>query len=133
MNKNLFGIIFEIINYNYDKIVTVIAIILLIWGLYSKIKFLCLKKASEVIVDAESHYELSGKEKLALCIVWINNELPKLFRNSIIESLLTKLINFVYNNSFNYMKNYVKRKTGYDISELIEQIKENERDNDDVK
>jgi hypothetical protein len=105
-------------------ILSIISIILLIWSMYTNIKLLCLKKASEMVAKVEKKTDLSGEEKFALCILWINEDLPKLFRNSLFKSIISKLVDFVYNNSFNYMRNYIKRKTGYDINELIEQMKE---------
>lgn len=109
---------------DYGLIVLILAIILLIWGIYNKIKFLCLEKASEMVAKAEEHSELSGEEKFALCVLWIHEELPKIFRNSIVISIIEKLLEFAYKNSFEYMKKYVKRKTGYDITELVEKIKD---------
>lgn len=107
----------------YNVFIAIIGLILLIWGIYNRIKFLCLKKASEMVSKAEGHSELTGQEKLALCIVWIEEELPSIFRNTMVKSLLSKLINYVYNNSFDFMKKYIKRKTGYDIGLLIDQLK----------
>lgn len=103
-----------------------LSILFLIWGSYESIKYICLKKASETIVDAEAKKELTGSEKLALCVVWIEEELPKVFRNTLLQSLIKKFVNFIYDNSFSFMKNYIKRKTGYDISELIKTLQEND-------
>lgn len=114
--------IFDLLSGNYNIIITIISICILIWGVYQKVKFLCLKKASEIVADIEERDDLTGEEKFAQCILWINNELPKIFKNSMFKSLLEKVTNFAYETSFKYMKNYVKRKTGYDISQIIEQI-----------
>lgn len=133
MNE-LFNKICELMSGEYGIIITIICILFLLWGIYNKIKFLCLKKASEMVAKVEEKEELSGEEKFALCILWINEELPKLFRNSLFKSIISKLVNIIYVNSFDYMKNYIKRKTGYDITELIEQVKSTiEEDEKDKK
>lgn len=111
-------------NENYSIFMTVISIIILVYALYQKIKFSCLEKASKMVAEAESHSELSGKEKFSLVVLWINEELPSVFKNSFFQVIIQKLIEFAYNTSFDYMKKYVKRKTGYDISTLIETIEE---------
>lgn len=115
-------------------ILSVICILLLIWGIYSKIKFLCLEKASEMVAKVEKQTELSGEEKFALCILWINEELPNIFRNNLFKSIISKLVDFAYNTSFDYMRNYIKRKTGYDIGELVEHVKDSiEEDKEENK
>ena len=96
--------------------------ILLIYAMYSDIKYVCLKKASEMIAKAEKEDELTGEEKLALVITWITDGLPSIFSNELFKGFIKYIINFVYNNSFDYMKNYVKRKTGKDISTIINEI-----------
>lgn len=115
-------------NKNYSIIITIITIIILIYALYQKIKFHCLEEASKMVAEAESHSELSGKEKFSLVVLWINEELPSIFRNSFFQTIIQKLIEFAYNTSFDYMKKYVKRKTGYDISTLIENIEQNKKE-----
>ena len=118
---------------NYSLFTTILVLVLLIWGIYNRIKFLCLKKASEMVAKAEDK-DLSGEEKFALCVIWINEELPKIFRNSLISAIIEKLVDFAYSTSFEYMKKYIKRKTGYNVSELVEQVKLNmdnlEKEND---
>ena len=76
--------------------------------------------------------KLTGEEKFALVISWINKDLPKIFANSMFKTIIEKIVQYAYDNSFNYMKNYIKRKTGYDISSLIDQINSNS-DNTDQK
>lgn len=123
-----------IINYlqeDYNVFITLLALILLIWGVYQRIKFLCLEKASEMVAKAESYKELSGAEKFAIVLNWINEDLPKVFANSAFQTILKKLVQFAYNTSFTYMKNYIKRKTGQDVSELIDTLKETLDDADD--
>ena len=116
--------LFSMLTEEYNIFITVLSLILLIISIYNRIKYLCLEKASEMVAKAEAHEKFSGEQKLALCTIWINEELPKVFRNSLVQSLVKKLVNFVYDNSFEYMKRYVKRKTGQDISELINISKE---------
>lgn len=117
---------------NYNVIVAIIALLALIWGIYNKIKFLCLEKASEMVSEAEGRTDLTGQEKFALVLSWINKDLPKVFANSLFQSVIEKLIEFAYKTSFSYMKNYVKRKTGYDISDIVNQLQEVlETDEDD--
>lgn len=116
--------LFRMLTEEYNIFITVLSLILLMISIYNRIKYLCLEKASEMVAKAEAHEKLTGEQKLALCTIWINEELPKVFRNSLVQSLVKKLVNFVYDNSFEYMKRYVKRKTGQDISELINISKE---------
>lgn len=99
-----------------------LSIFLLIYAMYSDIRYTCLKKASEMIAKAEKEQELTGEEKLALVITWITKDLPSIFNNELIKVFIKYIINYVYDNSFNYMKNYVKRKTGKDISTIINEI-----------
>lgn len=117
----------------YNVFIIILALFLLIWGAYSKIKYVCLKKATEMVSKAEGFENLTGEQKLAMCIVWIEEELPKLFRNTLIKYLLEKLINYAYENSFKFMKNYVKRKTGYDITNIIDSIKSTEQEQKNEK
>ena len=86
-------------NKNYSIIITIITIIMLIYALYQKIKFHCLEEASKMVAEAESHSELSGKEKFSLVVLWINEELPSIFRNSFFQTIIQKLIEFAYNTS----------------------------------
>jgi hypothetical protein len=108
----------------YTILISIISITSLIWGIYNKIKFLCLKKASEMVAKAEENSQLSGEEKFSLVLLWINNDLPKIFKNSLFQTVVEKIINFAYNTSFEYMKKYIKRKTGKDISSIIDSFKE---------
>lgn len=116
--------IFNLLKNDYNVFITLLALILLIWGVYQRIKFLCLEKASEMVAKAESYKELSGEEKFAIVLNWINEDLPKVFANSVFKSVLEKLVQFAYKTSFSYMKNYVKRKTGKDISDIVDTIQD---------
>lgn len=98
-------------------------IILLIVSTYNRIKYLCLEKACQRIVEAESHTELSGEEKFNLVKGWIQESLPTIFTISLFQSVLEKLIQYAYDNSFEYMSKYIKRKTGLDLSEVITEVK----------
>lgn len=108
----------------YTIIITILAISSIITAMYNKVKFACLKKASELVASVEDESQLKGSEKFALVVTWINSDLPKLFKNTLFQTILKDLIQFAYNNSYAYAKKYIKNKTGLDISTLIEQIKE---------
>ena len=111
-------------NENYSKIATLLIIILVIYGFYQKIKFSCLYKASEMVAKVESNKELTGKEKFATVVLWINEELPKVFKSSVFQNILQKLIEYAYSTSKDYMEEYVKRTTGESISTIIQKSKE---------
>lgn len=106
----------------YNTILTIISIGLIIIAIYNRIKYLCLEKASEKVAEVEKMTELSGSEKFALVVLWINESLPKVFRTAFFQAILEKIINYAYDNSKSYALNYIKRKTGYDISELLETL-----------
>ena len=112
----------------YTVIVTLIALFFILKAMYSNIKFICLKKASEKIAAVEKLEDLTGEEKFALVLSWINTDLPNIFNNATSQTIIEKLINFAYNNAFKYAQNYIKRKTGYDIQELVDMIKETNKD-----
>lgn len=102
----------------YDILATIIAVFFILYAIYNRIKYLCLKKASEMVAKVEADKELTGEEKFALCIVWISEELPKVFKNSIFQTILEKIIQHAYDTSFEYATNYIERKTGTDISTI---------------
>lgn len=112
----------------YQLALIIISIALAIITIYNRVKYLCLKKASEMVAKAESKTELSGEEKFALVYTWIEQDLPKIFKNSLFQSVIETIIEYVYNNSYDYMKKYVKRKTGEDIDSIISQIKSAAKD-----
>ena len=115
---------------NYSTIITIVAIILLIYTIYTKIKFECLKKAAEMVSKVEKYKNLTGEEKFNLVLLWINSDLPGIFQLSFFQNLIKVTIEFVYNNCFQYMKNYIKRKTGLDISYLLNEYnKDKNNDN----
>ena len=107
----------------YIVAITLISLFFIFKAMYNKIKYICLEKASEKIASVEKLTELTGEEKFALVLCWINTDLPKIFNNAAMQTLIEKIINLAYNNSFKYAQNYIKRKTGHDISELLETIK----------
>lgn len=115
------------ININlYDVIVTIITLILLIWGIYSRIKYLCLKKASDEIANVESIKNLTNQQRFALVVTWIDKDLPKIFKNSLTRAIVEKLVQFAYNNAYDYARKYISRKTGLDISSLIKSAQDKE-------
>ena len=107
---------------------TIIALYFIFYSMYSKIKYNCLEKACEKIAEAEKMTDLSGEEKFALVLAWINNDLPNVFKNSIMQKILESIINYTYKNCYTYAKNYIKRKTGCDISEIVNTIAKAEKD-----
>lgn len=128
--KNLFPNGFD----TYSTLITIIAINMVIFSMYNRIKYLCLKKAAEKVAEIEQNTELTGSEKFAQVVLWINEDLPKLFRNKFFNTLIKKLVQFAYDNSKEYTENYIKRRTGYDLSTLIENIyNKNLNDSNDAK
>ena len=107
----------------YTVVVTFIALFFIFKAMYNKIKYICLEKATEKIASVEELKDLTGEEKFALVLCWINYDLPKIFNNVTVQTIIENIINLAYNNAFKYAQNYIKRKTGYDISELINMIK----------
>lgn len=120
--KNVFGFLLE--NDFFGVLFGITSVILLIWSIYNNIKYECLKKATELIAKVEEQEELTGEEKFALVISWINEDLPILFQNTFIKSLTIKIAENVFENVSDYAKKYIKRKTGYDISDLIDILKD---------
>lgn len=106
----------------YNSVITIIAILSILYAFYTKIKYLCLKKAAEKVAEVEEREELTGKEKFALVILWINEELPTIFKSSLFKTSIQKLVQLAYDNAFSYAKNYIKRKTGMDVSTLLTNI-----------
>lgn len=110
----------------YGLSLTIISIGLIIITMYNRIKYLCLEKAVEKIAAVEELKELTGEQKFALVVTWINSDLPTIFNNSLIETLIKKIIDYAYNNCFKYANNYIERKTGCNIKELVDMIKDAE-------
>ncbi len=117
----------------YNILITIIAIGLLIYSMYSKIKYYCLQEAITKVANIEKLTDLSGEEKFAIVVTWINDELPKIFKNSLINNIIKTLVQAAYDNCFKYAKNYIKRKTGYDISEIVSEIQNKENDDQEGK
>lgn len=109
-------------SHTYNIILTIITIALIISNMYNRIKYLCLEKAAERVAQIESDRNLTGPEKFAKVVLWINEDLPTIFKNKLVKIIIEKLVQFAYDESKEYTKNYVKRKTGYDISTLLENI-----------
>ena len=89
----------------YDVIITIIAIFLAFTTMYSKIKYFCLEKAAEKVAEVEKDKELTGSQKFAKVVLWINQELPKLFKNKLFNIIIEKLVNYSYNTSKEYAIN----------------------------
>lgn len=109
----------------YDVLAIIIAIFFVVYAIYNRIKYLCLEKAAKMVAKVEGNKELSGEEKFSLCILWITEELPKVFKNSIFKALIEKIVQYAYDNSFEYATNYIERKTGTNIETIVEAIKQN--------
>ena len=75
----------------YDVIITIIAISLAFTTMYNKIKYFCLEKAAEKVAEVEKDKELTGSQKFAKVVLWINQELPKLFKNKLFNIIVEKL------------------------------------------
>lgn len=112
------------INYIMNNWEIFIIVISIIYGLYQRIQYLCLEKACRFIADVEEYEDLTGEEKFNMVIAWIEKELPVIFRMILLRTLLEKIIQYSYNSSFSYMKNYIKRKTGINVDNLIQKVKE---------
>lgn len=117
----------------YNILITMITIGLLIYSMYSKIKYYCLQEAVKKVASIERLTDLSGEEKFAMVVTWINDELPKIFKNSLINNIIKTLVQTAYDNCFRYAKNYIKRKTGYDISEIVSEIQNKENNDQEDK
>lgn len=109
----------------YDVLAIIIAVFFILYAIYNRIKYLCLEKAAKMVAKVEGNKELSGEEKFSLCILWITEELPKVFKNSIFKAIIEKIVQYAYDNSFEYATNYIERKTGTDIETIVEAIKQN--------
>ena len=119
---NIMDTLFE----RYDVLATVVAVFFIIYSIYNRIKYLCLEKAAEMVAKVEGNKDLSGEEKFSLCIIWIGEALPKIFKNSIFKTLLEKIVQYAYDNSFQYATNYIDRKLGVDINTAANIIKAEE-------
>jgi hypothetical protein len=119
---NIFTFLFADGDHTYKTLITLLSIILAVVVMFEKIKFACLEKAAEKVAEVEGMENLTGKQKFALVVLWINQSLPLIFRNKLFQTILKKLIQYAYEKSSDYAKNYIKRKTGYDISGVLENL-----------
>ena len=108
----------------YSVLISIVAVSSVVYCMYSKIKYSCLMKASKMVAEAEGREDLTGEEKFALVTIWIEDELPKIFKSNMVKEIIGVLIEYAYNNSFQYMKNYIKRKTGKDVDEVVSVVKD---------
>lgn len=107
----------------YNIILVSVTIGSIIITMYNRIKYLCLEKAVEKIAAVEELKDLTGEQKFSLVIVWICSDLPDIFSNALVQTLIKKIINYAYENCFKYANNYIERKTGCNVKELINMIK----------
>ena len=113
-----------ITNDGYSVLISIVAVSSVVYCMYSKIKYNCLMKASKMVAEAEGREDLTGEEKFALVTIWIEDELPRIFKSNMVKGVIGVLIEYAYNNSFQYMKNYIKRKTGKDVDEVVSVVKD---------
>ncbi len=106
----------------YSVAITIVAILSIVYSMYNKIKFLCLEKAIEFVSAVEERENLKGKEKFSLVLYWINKDLPAIFKNSVVKTVLEKIIQYAYEKCYLYMKNRIKRVTGLDMDELMKEL-----------
>lgn len=129
-----FKMLFSDGEHTYSTIVTLIGIILAVIVMYEKIKYACLEKAAEKVAEVEGMENLTGEQKFAMVLLWINQSLPVIFRTQLFQNILKKLVQYIYENSADYAKKYIKRKTGYDISGVLENLPSGEQTtSDDTK
>lgn len=114
----------EFILNEIDIILIITSICLLIYGLYSKIKFECLKKASELVSKIEEDDKLTAEEKFATVLFWINEDLPLIFSNATFKAVTEEIVKYVYKYFEKYANNYIKNKTGMDLEEIVENVEE---------
>lgn len=108
--------------HTYSTLVTLLGIVLAVIIMFEKIKYACLEKAAAKVAEVEGMENLTGEQKFALVLLWINQSLPVIFRAQLFQNLISKLIEYAYKNSADYAKKYIKRKTGYDVSALLEKL-----------
>lgn len=113
----------------WNIFLAIIAIGAIIYAMYSSIKYKCLEEACKKVASIERMTDLTGEQKFALVVTWINNDLPKIFKNTLIQNVIKVLVQKAYDNCFKYAKNYIKRKTGLDISEIVTEVQNKENNN----
>ena len=99
--------------------------------MYNKIKYKCLEKALEKIADIEQNTELTGEEKFKIVVQWVNSDLPIIYKTTLLQQLIEKLVKYAYDNSKEYMENHVKRITGMDVQEVVNMSTSNLQDSSD--
>lgn len=115
----------------YGIITTLIILIVVLLSMYNKIKYKCLEKALEKIADIEQNTELTGEEKFKIVVQWVNSDLPIIYKTTLLQQLIEKLVKYAYDNSKEYMENHVKRITGMDVQEVVNMSTSNLQDSSD--
>lgn len=102
------------------------------FSLYQRAKNKCLMEACKLIAEAEEYSDLTGKEKFNLVLKWIDERLPKIYKVFVVQAIIANIIQYCFDNSFDYMKNYVENKAGISYKELskIKEEKEEEIEKD---
>ena len=62
------------------------------------------------MAEAEDMSNLSGEQKFALVVLWINESLPGIFRNALVKSIIKKTVQFIYVYFKKYAASYITRK-----------------------
>ena len=106
----------------WNIILLILVISFIVYTMYLRIKYVCLKKAAEKVAEVEKMTNLTGEQKFAIVTLWIEEDLPKLFKSELVKQAVQKIVQLAYDNSSEYAKNYIKRKTGYDISGVLENL-----------
>lgn len=106
----------------WNIILLILVISFIVYTMYLRIKYVCLKKAAEKVAEVEKMTNLTGEQKFAIVTLWIEEDLPKLFKSELAKQAVQKIVQLAYDNSSEYAKNYIKRKTGYDISGVLENL-----------
>ncbi len=117
--------------HTWNTILALLVIFSIVYSMYLKIKYACLKKAAEKVAEVEKMTNLTGEQKFAMVTLWIEEDLPKIFKSELVKQAVQKLVQLAYDNSSEYAKNYIKRKTGYDISGLLENLSVTVQQNSD--
>lgn len=109
-------------------ILIITTIVGLIRVMYDKVQYKCLLKASEMVARCEGYEDLTGEEKFTLCVKWLSESLPKVFRKALGEEAIGAIVQYVYDMAYQYMTRYIRRKTGLNVSALENAIKENKEE-----
>ena len=103
----------------YGLVCTIILILMAIYLVYNKIKYKCFEQVCQFVAMVEENKELSGEGKFLLVKEYVNKQI-KITNNSIMNKLVEKIIQYVYDNSKKYAINYIARKTNVEANQVQE-------------